>query len=111
MPKAVRAIDEVLEDYLENPYQSAFSVHPTQQKLIAHILSLVPSALGFVRTCLAFQEKQNTTLAERSRSHNTPATLRLRSGFGCRSMAANVIDAKHVLRPTSRAADRVCAHT
>ena len=42
LPKVIRAIDEVLKDYPET-HQSAFEVHPIRQKLIAHILSLVPN--------------------------------------------------------------------
>jgi hypothetical protein len=43
LPTVVRSIEEVLEDYPEHPYQSAFSVYPLRQKLIAHILSSIPN--------------------------------------------------------------------
>ena len=41
LPTVVRSIKEVLEDYPEHPYQSAFSIYQLRQKLIAHVLSNV----------------------------------------------------------------------
>ncbi|MGB3787587.1 MAG: hypothetical protein WA949_06225 [Phormidesmis sp.] len=68
LPKVIRAIDEVLEDYPENPYQSAFAIHPIRQKLIAHILSLVPNAYtveGELRPFMNLSRVHISPVAER----------------------------------------------
>ncbi|MBG1260810.1 hypothetical protein [Nostoc commune] len=39
----IQEIENVLDEYPEHPYQSAFSIHELRQKLIAHILSHVPN--------------------------------------------------------------------
>ncbi|MEG4347767.1 hypothetical protein QUB70_31485 [Microcoleus sp. A003_D6] len=43
LPTVLREIGEVLDDYPEHPYQSAFSIHEFRQKLIAHVLSQLPN--------------------------------------------------------------------
>ena len=43
LPTVLREIGEVLDDYPEHPYQSAFSIHEFRQKLIAHVLGQVPN--------------------------------------------------------------------
>ncbi|MFS8120549.1 MAG: hypothetical protein ACMG55_18990 [Microcoleus sp.] len=43
LPTVLREIGEVLDDYPEHPYQSAFSMPEFRQKLIAHVLSQVPN--------------------------------------------------------------------
>ena len=43
LPMVLREIGDVLEEYPEHPYQSAFSIHEFRQKLIAHVLSQVPN--------------------------------------------------------------------
>lgn len=43
LPKVIREIENVLSDYPEHPYQSAFAIHELRQQLIAHILSQIPN--------------------------------------------------------------------
>lgn len=69
LPKVIQAIDEVLEDYPEHPYQSAFAIHPIRQKLIAHILSLVPNAYSV--------EGELVPLRNPNRVHSSPIAERL----------------------------------
>jgi len=39
----LREISDVLEEYPEHPYQTAFLIHEFRQKLIAYVLSQVPN--------------------------------------------------------------------
>ncbi|GEM_PF-479958 len=41
LPMVLQEIEDVLEEYPEHPYQSAFSIHEFRQQLIAHILSQI----------------------------------------------------------------------
>ncbi len=43
LPMVLREIGDVLEEYPEHPYQTAFSIHEFRQKLIAYVLSQVPN--------------------------------------------------------------------
>ncbi len=43
LPLVIQEIKDVLDEYPEHPYQSAFSIHEFRQKLIAHVLSQVPN--------------------------------------------------------------------
>jgi len=43
LPTVLREIDDVLNEYPEHPYKSAFSIHEFRQKLVAQILSHVPN--------------------------------------------------------------------
>ncbi len=43
LPTVLREIGEVLDDYPEHPYQSAFAIHEFRQKLIAHVLGQIPN--------------------------------------------------------------------
>jgi hypothetical protein len=43
LPLVLREIGDVLDEYPEHPYQSAFSIHEFRQKLIAYVLSQVPN--------------------------------------------------------------------
>ncbi|GEM_PF-1993066 len=43
LPLVIQEIEDVLDEYPEHPYQSAFSMHEFRQKLIAHVLSQVPN--------------------------------------------------------------------
>lgn len=43
LPTVLREIGEVLDDYPEHPYHSAFAIHEFRQKLIAHVLNQVPN--------------------------------------------------------------------
>ena len=43
LPLVIQEIEDVLNEYPEHPYQSAFSIHEFRQKLIAHVLSQVPN--------------------------------------------------------------------
>ncbi len=43
LPLVIQEIEDVLDEYPEHPYQSAFSIHEFRQKLIAHVLSQVPN--------------------------------------------------------------------
>lgn len=67
LPKITQAIDNVLEDYPEHPYQSTFAIHPTRQKLIARILNLVPNAYTVEGELVLSKNPKNryiSTLAE-----------------------------------------------
>lgn len=76
LPKVIQSIDEVLEGYPENPYHLAFSTHPAKQKLvrqklIAHVLSLVPNAYTVEGELSSLQDLR------RGRSHISPLAERL----------------------------------
>lgn len=43
LPTVMQEIEDVLEEYPENPYHLAFAIHELRQKLIAHVLSHVPN--------------------------------------------------------------------
>jgi len=43
VPEVMQEIEHVLDDYPTHPYQSAFSKPELRQKLIAHVLSLMPN--------------------------------------------------------------------
>jgi hypothetical protein len=43
LPTVMQEIEDVLEEYPENPYHLAFSIHELRQKLIAYVLSHVPN--------------------------------------------------------------------
>jgi hypothetical protein len=43
LPRVIQEIENVLNEYPEHPYQSAFSIHELRQQLIAHILSQIPN--------------------------------------------------------------------
>lgn len=43
LPAIMQEIEDVLEDYPEHPYHSAFSMPELRQKLIAYVLSHVPN--------------------------------------------------------------------
>jgi ribosomal protein S18 acetylase RimI-like enzyme len=43
LPLVIQEIEDVLDEYPEHPYQSAFSIHEFRQKLIAYVLSQVPN--------------------------------------------------------------------
>lgn len=43
VPVVIQEIEYVLEEYPEDPYQSAFAMPELRQKLIAHVLSHVPN--------------------------------------------------------------------
>ena len=43
LPTVIQEIENVLNEYPEHPYQSAFSIHELRQQLIAHILSQIPN--------------------------------------------------------------------
>jgi hypothetical protein len=45
LPAVIQEIEDVLYEYPEHPYQSAFSIPELRQKLIAHILNHVPNRL------------------------------------------------------------------
>ena len=68
LPSVVQAIEEVLEDYPEQPYQVVFSIHRFRQKLLAHILSLIPNHYGIEGEPASFKKPKNlntSPLAER----------------------------------------------
>lgn len=68
LPRVVQSIDEVLEDYPEHPYQSAFLIHQLRQKLIAHVLSNVPNRYAIAGELPSFSKLKNhhsSPLAER----------------------------------------------
>ena len=43
LPVVMQEIEDVLDEYPEDPYQSVFSIPELRQKLIAHVLSHVPN--------------------------------------------------------------------
>lgn len=43
LPTVIQEIEDVLEEYPENPYHLAFSIHELRQQLVAHVLSHVPN--------------------------------------------------------------------
>ena len=43
LPTVIQEIEDVLEEYPENPYHLAFAIHELRQKLIAYVLSHVPN--------------------------------------------------------------------
>ncbi|MBI4785194.1 MAG: hypothetical protein HY785_28390 [Oscillatoriophycideae cyanobacterium NC_groundwater_1537_Pr4_S-0.65um_50_18] len=43
LPMVLQEIGDVLNEYPEHPYQSAFSIHEYRQRLVAHVLSQVPN--------------------------------------------------------------------
>jgi hypothetical protein len=68
LPRVVQSIDEVLEDYPEHPYQSAFLIHQLRQKLIAHVLSNVPNRYAIAGEQPSFgklKSPHSSPLAER----------------------------------------------
>ncbi len=68
LPSVVQTIEEVLEDYPEQPYHVVFSIHRFWQKLIAHTLSLIPNHYGVEGEPAAlskFKKQQTSPLAER----------------------------------------------
>ena len=69
LPTVVCSIKEVLEDYPEHPYQSAFSIYQLRQKLIAHVLSNVPNRYAIAGEKPSFSKLKN--------SHSSPLAERL----------------------------------
>ena len=69
LPTVLREIDDVLNEYPEHPYKSAFSIHEFRQKLVAQILSHVPNQYA-IEGELAPARKSNTR-------HSSPLAERL----------------------------------
>ncbi len=68
LPSVVQTIEEVLEDYPEQPYQVVFSIHRFRQKLIAHVLSMIPNHYEIEGETVFFKKLRNlhtSPLAER----------------------------------------------
>jgi hypothetical protein len=43
LPIVLKAIDNTLDRYPEDPYQLAHAIHEMRQKLVAHVLSYIPN--------------------------------------------------------------------
>jgi hypothetical protein len=68
LPIVVQEIENVLDDYPEYPYHSAFSIHELRQKLIAHVLSHVPNRYaveGIQELPSSLKVRHTSPLAER----------------------------------------------
>lgn len=68
LPTVMQEIEDVLEEYPENPYHLAFSIHELRQKLIAHVLSHVPNRYtveGVEESTSHLKVRHSSHLAER----------------------------------------------
>jgi hypothetical protein len=67
LPAVIQEIEDVLYEYPEHPYQSAFSIPELRQKLIAHILNNVPNRYAAEGVQASSSPRQPSPLQERLR--------------------------------------------
>jgi hypothetical protein len=77
LPRVVQSIDEILEDYPEHPYQSAFLIPQLRQDLIAHVLSNVPNRYAISSRYPPGVAREQPSFGKLKSSHSSPVAERL----------------------------------
>jgi hypothetical protein len=67
LPVIMQEIEDVLYEYPEHPYQSAFSIPELRQKLIAHLLNHVPNRYAAEGLPASSSPTRSSPLQERLR--------------------------------------------
>lgn len=83
LPVVLQEIEYVLEEYPTHPYQTAFAIPELQQKLLAHILSVIPNRY-------AAEGEQNSSNSPEV-SYSSPLQERLRMEMVIRASILHIL--------------------